>query len=288
MTKLSAEKLKAIKAELLNHGFKYRQSNGIHQFLNAAILQGIELNGHNINPFCIGNESERVYGYDNVGNEVRDMIPLIEDILMDPANEPQDEDKAHESQVIPPDTPNPPEKIPDQVGDAELIQLPTNKEMELAGPVFGIVPKYLTDELIAKHPGTISALISMQKTAAMHIQEREKSMKYVDVSYMTTALNFATLMDWSFESVETTVDDVEEYDSKKKKNVIKKHISVLGRLTVHTTEGKEIIKEQWGSQVLKYKMEMGDARKAAASDALKKCASMLGIAADVYGGVYND
>lgn len=271
MSKISAAKLKAIKAELVKHGFKYRQSNGIHNFLNAAILQGIELNGHDINPFCVGDESERVYGYDNVGNEVRDMIPIIEDILMEPANEPQDEDKAHEGEVIPPDTPNPPEKVPDQ-----------------AGLITGVIPQYLTNELIDKHPGTIPALLSMQKTAPKYIKEREKGMRYVDVSYMTTALNLATLMDWSFEAVETRIDDVEEYDSKKKKNVIKKHISVLGRLTVHTTEGKTIIKEQWGSQVLKSKMEVGDAIKAAASDALKKCASMLGIAADVYRGVYND
>lgn len=274
MSKVPADKLKAIKVELLKHGFKYRQSNGIHNFLNAAILQGIELNGHDINPFCVGADTDRIYGYDNVGLEVRDMIPIIEDILMEPASEPQDEDKAHEGQVVPPDTPNPIEKIPDHAGEAGLIT--------------GVIPQYLTNELIEKHPGTIPALLSMQRTAPQYIQSREKGMKYVDVSYMTTALNLAALMDWSFEAVETRVDDMEEYDPKKKKNVIKKHISTLGRLTVHTTEGKTIIKEQWGSQVLKYKMEMGDAIKAATSDALKKCASMLGIAADVYGGVYND
>lgn len=262
MTKLKASKLKAIKAELLKHGFKYRQSNGIHNFLNAAILQGIEINGNDINPFCIGDETERVYGYDNVGNEVRDMIPIIEDILMGPAKDSQDEDKAHEGEVIPPDIQNTPE-------------LPTNTELDVAGPVFSVIPRYLTDELIAKHPGTVPALISMQKTAAMHIKEREKGLKYVDTAYMTIALNWATLMDWSFEILETREDLIDN----------KQHYSVLGCVTIHTTEGKTIMKQQWGSQVLKYKMEVGDALKAAASDSMKKCASMLGIAADVYGGV---
>ena len=261
MSKLTAAKLAAIKKEMIAKGFKYRQSNGVHNFLNAAILQGIEINGHNINPFCVGDESERVYGYDNVGHEVRDMIPIIEDILMEPANDLQDEDKAHEGEVIPPDTPNPPEKVPDQ-----------------AGLVTGVIPQYLTNELIDNHPGTIPALLSMQKTAPMYIKSREKGMKYVDVSYMTTALNLATLMDWSFEVIDT-----KDYVIDKKH-----HFAVLGRLTIQTTEGKTIIKEQWGSQVLKAKMEIGDALKAAASDALKKGASMLGIAADVYGGVYND
>ena len=261
MSKISAEKLKAIKTELVKHGFKYRQSNGINNFLNAAILQGIELNGHDINPFCVGEDTERVYGYDNVGNEVRDIIPIIEDFLMEPVNDSQDEDKAHEGEVIPPDTPNPPEKATDQ-----------------AGLVTGVIPQYLTNELIDNHPGTIPALLSMQKTASMYIKSREKGMKYVDVSYMTTALNLATLMDWSFEVIDT-----KDYVIDKKH-----HFAVLGRITIHTTEGKEIIKEQWGSQVLKAKMEVGDALKAAASDALKKGASMLGIAADVYGGVYND
>lgn len=144
--------------------------------------------------------------------------------------------------------------------------------------MFGVVPKYLTDELIAKHPGTIPTLISLQKTAAIHIKERERGLKYVDTGYMTIALNWATLMDWSFEVLETREDIIDK----------KRHYSVLGCITINTTEGKTIMKQQWGSQVLKAKMEVGDALKSAASDSMKKCASMLGIAADVYGGVYND
>jgi hypothetical protein len=45
MAKLTAEQLKEIKAEMLKKHFKYRQSNGIHNFVNAAIKEGIEVKG---------------------------------------------------------------------------------------------------------------------------------------------------------------------------------------------------------------------------------------------------
>ena len=262
MTKVPPEQLKEIKDTLVLKGFKYKQSNGIHNFLNAAILQGIEVKGtDSINAFCVGDDTERIYGMDNCGNEVRTAVDIIAQILMGTEAEMMEDAKVHEGVIIPPDTPNPPEKAPDQ-----------------AGLTTGVIPQYLTNELIDKHPGTIPALLSMQKTAPMYIKSREKGLKYVDVSYMTTALNLATLMDWSFEVLET-----KDYEMDKKH-----HFAVLGCLTIHTTEGKDIMKQQWGSQVLKAKMEVGDALKAAASDALKKCASMLGIAGDVYGGIYND
>ena len=255
MTKITPEQLKEIKDTLALKGFKYKQSNGIHNFINAAILQGIEVKGTGaINPFCIGDDTERIHGIYNCGNEVRTAVDIIAQILMGTEAEMMEDAKVHE---------------------AELIDIPTNAELDAAGQVFGVIPKYLTGELIAKHPGTVPALISMQKTAAMHIKEREKGLKYVDTAYMTIALNWATLMDWSFEVIETREDTIDK----------KKHFSVLGCVTIHTTEGKTIMKQQWGSQVLKSKMEVGDALKAAASDAMKKCASMLGIAADVYGGV---
>lgn len=65
-------------------------------------------------------------------------------------------------------------------------------------------------------------------------------------------------------------------------------MTVKGVLIVHGIDGKTITKEQYGSQdILKDKqgnpsVSYGDALKGAASDALKKCASLLGIALDLY------
>lgn len=253
MTKISTKQLEDITAELLPKGFKLRQSNGINQYLNAAILQGIELNGDSINPFCIGDDTERIYGMGNVGNEVRDACKIIEQVI-------------HGNEV----------DIP--ACDSEIINELAAIESTGNTPVFGIVPQYLTDALIEKHPGTIPVLISMQRTDPNQIKTRKSGngiVKYVDTGYITTALNYATLMDWSFEVLESREDIIDK----------KQHFSVLGCLTIHTTEGKDIMKQQWGSQVLKAKMEVGDCLKAAASDSMKKCASMTGIAADVYNGM---
>jgi len=253
MTKISTDQLNTLKDELSSKGFKYRLSNGTHMFLNAAILQGIELDGTTINPFCIGDDIERIYGMDNVGNEVRDACKFIEKVINS------------EVDVV-------------TVHDGEIISAPTTIESIGDAPSFGIVPQYLTNALISKHPGSIPSLISMQRTDPNQIKERKSGggmVKYVDTAYMTVALNWACLMDWDFHVLETREDTIDK----------KRHFTVLGCLVIHTTEGKKITKQQFGSAVLKAKQETGDCLKAAASDSLKKCASQLGIAADVYGGM---
>jgi recombination DNA repair RAD52 pathway protein len=64
--------------------------------------------------------------------------------------------------------------------------------------------------------------------------------------------------------------------------------TVLGRLTVRVSENKTIVKEQFGRAEVKFKsgttkpLDFGNDMKSAGSDALKKCASDLGIASDVY------
>ena len=57
---------------------------------------------------------------------------------------------------------------------------------------------------------------------------------------------------------------------------------VLLRLTARTEKG-DIYKEQFGQQDYLTKMSTGDCLKGAASDALTKCASLLGIGLDLYG-----
>lgn len=248
--KISKESMNEINTELKILHFSHRQSNGIDNYINTAIKEGIELKGININPFVVDG-IERVYGYDNCGIETRDAVAKIRDILC------LDEVLDTGMDITP---------IPDS-GAKNIV--PVNECDE---------SYYLSNDNITGHPGTISALIGLQHTEPSHIMTRKgpkgTSLKYVDVSYMTTALNYAALMDWSFEVVETRTDEIEG----------KTHISVLGCLTLTTDKGSEIVKQQWGSQVLKVHMELGDALKAATSDAMKKCASMLGIAADIYGG----
>ena len=89
--------------------------------------------------------------------------------------------------------------------------------------------------------------------------------------------------DWDFEIIEHKFD------------LQVRQAYVLGKLTVRTG-GKEIKKMQFGRVDVKFKTEWVDGKKqstntpldigndlkAAATDCLKKCASELGIASDIY------
>lgn len=120
----------------------------------------------------------------------------------------------------------------------------------------------------------------LQKTPRQHVYKRPgkggQTFDYVTVAYMQKALNYAFAWNWDFEIVEHG----KEQD----------HVWVLGRLTVRGTKpGQQIVKTQFGrSEVKKTKdskvnVDYGNDLKAAASDALKKCASLLGFASDIYG-----
>lgn len=253
--RVSKELKTEIEDKLQELNFKRRQANGIDVFSNSAIKEGIELNGMLISPFVVVN-GDKKFGHELVGNETRLAVATIREVL-GLSGEDNDQD------------PMPVQDPPD------IAPIP---ESHGSDHITGVIPQYLTDEIIAKHPGTIPVLISMQRTDPNQIKERKgpsgKMLKYVEASYMVTALNYACLMDWDHEVLETRTDTIED----------KLHISVLGTLTIRTTDGKTIQKTQWGSQVLKQKSEMGDALKAATSDSLKKCASYFGIAMDVYSG----
>lgn len=137
----------------------------------------------------------------------------------------------------------------------------------------------ITIDAVSAHPGAIKVLLTLQKTPKAYIKSLKVAnakgskpavfVPYVDGQYMTRALNFAFLFDWSFEVPETRQDG--------------EFFTALGLLTVNL-DGKTITKSQWGSQKMRAGMELGDALKGATTDALKKCASMFGIAADVYAG----
>src|ERR1035437_4798406 len=119
----------------------------------------------------------------------------------------------------------------------------------------------------------------MQATPQEHIYTRPAkgggTWDYVTGVYVKKVLNYVFAWNWDFEV--------------KDKGVEGNLIWVLGRLTVRTKSGATIVKEQFGRADLKSKtdgtgyVDYGNDLKAATTDALKKCASELGIASDVYG-----
>ncbi len=143
-----------------------------------------------------------------------------------------------------------------------------------------------------------------KKTPKEHIYERPAKgggkWKYVTGTRIKKVLNLMFGWDWDF--------IVDKFDIK----IEVKQVIVLGRLAVRTA-GHEIIKMQFGRADIKFKTEtrkddkgnvimekdnygkmkpkrfpttqpldLGNDLKAATTDALKKCASELGIASDVY------
>lgn len=119
----------------------------------------------------------------------------------------------------------------------------------------------------------------VQKTPAQHVYNRPAkgggTWSYVTASYVEKVLNFTFGWNWDFE----VVNHGREQDQ----------VWVLGKLTVKDDHGHAITKTQFGRADVKYKknskdmLDYGNDLKAATSDALKKCASLLGIASDIYG-----
>ena len=119
----------------------------------------------------------------------------------------------------------------------------------------------------------------LQATPREHIYTRPAkgggTWDYVTGVYVKKVLNYVFAWNWDFEV--------------KEKGIEGGLIWVLGRLTVRTQSGATIVKEQFGRADLKSKkdgtgyVDYGNDLKAATTDALKKCASELGIASDVYG-----
>jgi recombination DNA repair RAD52 pathway protein len=124
-------------------------------------------------------------------------------------------------------------------------------------------------------------LAIFQRTPRKHIFKRPAkgggTWEYCTGTYIRKVLNYTFGFLWSFE-----VKEIEEKY---------KQISVLGRLTIMNQDTLQpmIWKEQVGRADIKYKkgteipVDYGNDKKAAITDALKKCASELGIASDIYG-----
>lgn len=124
----------------------------------------------------------------------------------------------------------------------------------------------------------------LQKTPAQYVYKRPGkgggTFEYVTVAYVQKALNYIFGWNWDFEILQQGIEGGQVW--------------VLGKLTVRgTREGQTIVKTQYGRADIKYKkgetnkpremLDFGNDLKGATSDCLKKCASMIGIASDIYG-----
>ena len=115
-----------------------------------------------------------------------------------------------------------------------------------------------------------------QKTPEQFIKIRPGpggiQLKYVEVGYVISVLNQVFGWDWDFRIIDQQIG--------------KKQVWVRGELTVRLKD-HTITKGQFGGSDIKSNrngepISIADDLKTASSDCLKKCASMLGIANDLY------
>ncbi len=115
-----------------------------------------------------------------------------------------------------------------------------------------------------------------QKTPAQFIKVRPSpsgmKLSYVEGGYVISVLNQVFGWDWDFRIMDQQIG--------------KKQVWVRGELTVRLKD-HSITKGQFGGSDIKSNkngdpISIADDLKTAASDCLKKCASMLGIANDLY------
>lgn len=122
----------------------------------------------------------------------------------------------------------------------------------------------------------------LQRTPRHEIKYRQGrgglQFAYVEHGYVTERLNMVFGFNWDFEVVD--------------KQILEDEVVVEAKLTVRTPSGQTIIKTQFGGADIKRHasgtkngrpLSIADDFKAAASDALKKCASLLGVGLDLYG-----
>lgn len=144
-------------------------------------------------------------------------------------------------------------------------------------------PILITKDDLSKSSNSILEVNQLQfilkKTPKSQIKKRPAkgggTWEYVSVSYVQKCLNIMFGWNWDFEVLSEQV------------YLDQREVVVKGKLTCRTENGT-IIKTQYGNKDIIFKKEskiplsIGNDLKAAASDALKKCASLLGIAQDVY------
>lgn len=139
------------------------------------------------------------------------------------------------------------------------------------------------NEMTTVEPNDSQLMMLAQKTPANLIRFRKGrggiQFPFVDGAEVIRALNTAFTWDWDFE---TDQEELIHFQG------VPFEIKVRGRLTVRVP-GKTIVKMQYGSQAIEMTntqepkpVSIGDCYKGAATDALKKCASELGLFLDLY------
>jgi hypothetical protein len=116
-----------------------------------------------------------------------------------------------------------------------------------------------------------------RKTPEEYVKQRAGPggfrLDYVEVGYVIDLLNRAFGWDWDFKITAEQIGKVQVW--------------VRGELSVHFSN-HVVVKAQYGGASIKMNkstnspVSIADDLKAAASDSLKKCASLLGVAGDVY------
>ena len=119
----------------------------------------------------------------------------------------------------------------------------------------------------------------LRRTPAKYVKRRPAKgggeWEYVTGGYVKKCLNLMFGWDWDFEIVDEKI------------MIESREVVVKGRLTCRTN-GRTIVKMQYGNKDIIFKrnseipLSIGNDMKAAATDALKKCAAEIGIAADIY------
>src|SRR3990167_7591018 len=154
----------------------------------------------------------------------------------------------------------------------EAVMAPTSKDLEpIQEKSKYFMPKtWMTEAQVIR---------LVQKTPPQHIYTRPAKgggkWSYVTGNYIEKVLNFVFGWNWDFEVISHGREGEQVY--------------VLGKLTVKDGKGSTIVKTQFGRADIKYKkdtkimLDFGNDLKAAATDSLKKSASLLGIASDIYG-----
>lgn len=117
----------------------------------------------------------------------------------------------------------------------------------------------------------------LKRTPKQYVKERPAKgggkWKFVSGGYVKKILNLMFGWDWDFEVVS--------------EQIAFGQVIVKGKLTCRSN-GKEIVKMQFGKKDVVFKkgtqdpLDIGNDFKAATTDALKKCAAELGVAADIY------
>jgi hypothetical protein len=121
--------------------------------------------------------------------------------------------------------------------------------------------------------------IILKRTPAQYVKTRPAlgggTWDYVTGGYIKKCLNLMFGWDWDFEIIDEKI------------MIEAREVIVKGRLTCRSA-GKTIVKMQYGNKTIMFRkgsdipLSIGNDMKAAATDALKKCAAEVGIAADIY------